>query len=77
MEHTLTIRIDEHLARALSEEAQQTGLSKGQIARDALTARLQGDAKLEVLSRYFGVVKGPKDLSTNKAYRRDWKKKRA
>ena len=75
MEHTLTIRLDETLSRALNEEARQTGLSKGEIARDALTARLRGGAKLQTLNRYFGVMKGPKDLSTNKTYRRDWKKK--
>jgi hypothetical protein len=30
------------------------------------------------MSRYFGVMRGPVDLSTNKAYRRQrWNKKRA
>jgi hypothetical protein len=77
MEHTLTIRLDDGLAQALSEEARQTGLSKGQIARDALASRLQSGPKLQVLGRYFGAMRGPKDLSTNKNYRRDWKKKQA
>jgi hypothetical protein len=77
MEYTLTIRLDERLERALSEEARQTGLSKGQIARDALASHLEGSPKLKVLGRYFGAMRGPKDLSVNKSYRREWKKKRA
>jgi hypothetical protein len=77
MEHALTIRLDEKLAKALQEESRQTGLSKGQIARDALAARLQPSGKLQVMGRYFGVTRGPEDLSSNKNYRRDWKKKRA
>ena len=77
MEHTLTIRLDESLAQALSEEARQTGLSKGQIARDALASRLKSGGKLEVMGRYFGAIRGPKDLSVNKSYRRDWKNKSA
>jgi hypothetical protein len=74
---SLTIRLGGDLARALQEEARETGLSKGEIARQALEARLQCTGKLEVMRRYFGTVGGPPDLSTNKAYRRLWKLKRS
>jgi len=77
MNETLTIRLGEKLAHALHEEAQQTGLAKGEIARQALESRLQRGGKLAVIQRHFGTMRGPADLSTNKAYRRSWNKKRA
>jgi len=76
MNESLTIRLGEKLAHALQEEARQTGLAKGEIARQALEARLQRHAKLTVMQRYIGAMSGPSDLSTNKAYRRNWNKKR-
>ena len=77
MNDTLTIRLGEKLAHALQEEARQTGLAKCEIARQALESRLQRRGKLTVMSRYFGTMRGPSDLSTNKNYRRTWNKKRA
>jgi len=77
MNDTLTIRLGGRLAHALHEEARQTGLAKGEIARQALESRLQRGGKLAVMQRYFGAMRGPADLSTNKAYRRSWNKKRA
>jgi hypothetical protein len=77
MNETLTIRLGEKLAHALHEEASQTGLAKGEIARQALESRLQRGGKLAVMQRHFGTMRGPSDLSTNKAYRRSWNKKRA
>jgi hypothetical protein len=77
MNETLTIRLDEALAHALSEEARQTGLTKGEITRRALQTRLHHASKLTVMRRYFGTVSGPSDLSTNKSYRRNWKKRPA
>jgi hypothetical protein len=77
MNETLTIRLGEGLARALQEEARQTGLAKGEIARQAIETRLRGSRKLSVMRRYFGTVRGPADLSTNKTYRRAWGKKPA
>lgn len=74
---TLTIRLGEKLAHALREEARQTGLAKGEIARQALESRLQRQGKLAVIQRHFGAMSGPADLSTNKTYRRNWNKKRA
>lgn len=77
MPDTLTIRLGGKLAQALEQESKQSGLSKGEIARQALEARLQGGGALRVMTRHFGSVGGPKDLSTNKAYRRVWKRKNA
>jgi hypothetical protein len=74
---TLTIRIGPTMARALEKEAKQSGLSKGEIARQALEARLRQTGGLRVMSQYFGATDGPSDLSTNKAYRRTWKRRPA
>lgn len=60
----------------MREEARQTGLAKGEIARQALEARLQRRGTLSVMQRHFGAMRGPSDLSTNKAYRRNWSEKR-
>jgi hypothetical protein len=76
MNEALTIRLGERLARALQEESRQTGLAKGEIARQALEARLERTGKLAVMHRYFGAMDGPSDLSNNKVYRRNWNKKR-
>lgn len=76
MQETLTIRLGDELAEALERAARQTGLSKGEIARQAIEARLRKDGTLSVMSRHFGAMRGPADLSTNKAYRRAWTKKR-
>ena len=75
MNDTLTIRLGEKLAVALEAEAEQTGLAKGEIARQALEMRLKGSGKLSVMSRHFGAVRGPTDLSTNKSYRKTWGRK--
>ena len=75
MNESLTIRLGTDLARALQEEARQTGLSKGEVARQALAARLEHRGRLAVMSRHFGAMRGPADLSTNKAYRRAWGRK--
>jgi hypothetical protein len=74
MSETLTVRLDEKLAQALREEARQTGLAKGEIARQALESRLKRGGKLAVMRLHFGAMRGPADLSTNKTYRRTWKK---
>ena len=72
---TLTIRLGGKLAHALQVEAEQTGLAKGEIARQALESRLQRGGKLAVMQRHFGAMRGPADLSTNKTYRRSWNRK--
>jgi len=75
MSETLTIRLGEDLGEALREESRLTGLPKGEIARQALEARLRASRRLTVMRRYAGTMRGPADLSTNKAYRRTWGKK--
>lgn len=75
MSETLSIRLSEELAGALQAEAEQTGLPKGEIARQALASRLQRSGSLSVMRRHFGAMRGPSDLSTNKSYRKKWGKK--
>jgi hypothetical protein len=72
MRDTLTIRLPEALAEALQREARQTGLPRGEIVRQAIAARLRAARPGSVMTRHFGVMRGPADLSTNKAYRRAW-----
>lgn len=61
----------------MHEEASSPGLAKGETAGQALESRLQREGKLAVMQRHFGAMRGPADLSTNKAYRRSWGKKQA
>ena len=75
MGDTLTVRLPEELADALRREAHQSGVPKGEIVRQALVARLRPAMSQSVIARHFGVMRGPADLSTNKAYRRAWTKK--
>lgn len=76
MNASLTIRLEEDLARALKQEAGRVGVSKGEIVRQALVARLQAEGTSTTLKRHFGVMSGPRDLSTNREYRRTWGKPR-
>jgi hypothetical protein len=75
MADTLTIRLSEDLAEALRQEARQSGVSKGEIVRQAIASRLRQSGSLSVMAKHFGTVRGPADLSTNRAYRRAWKKR--
>jgi hypothetical protein len=74
MNETLTVRLGQELARALREEARQSGLPRGEIVRQAVEARLRHSTKLRTMPRYFGILSGPADLSGNKTYRRTWGK---
>jgi len=76
MSETLTVRLGSPLAEALQAESRQTGLSKGEIARQAIADRLQRRRTGGVMAKHFGSVRGPADLSTSKKYRRTWSKKR-
>jgi hypothetical protein len=73
---TLTVRLGRALADALRDEARTTGRARGEIVRLALEERLKRQAGLRVMRKYFGVMDGPADLSTNRAYRREWPRKR-
>jgi hypothetical protein len=72
MDETLTIRLGSDLARALDQAARQAGISKGELARQALADRLRKSGALSVMQRHFGSMRGPKDLSVNKVYRKQW-----
>jgi hypothetical protein len=76
MGDTLTVRLSEELAEALRQESRQSGIPKGELVRQAITARLRKSGALPVMSRHFGAMRGPADLSTNKAYRRAWSRRR-
>jgi hypothetical protein len=76
MRSTLTFRLPEELADALGRAARESGVAKGDIVRQAVAAHLNRGASQSVMSRHFGAMRGPADLSTNKAYRRAWTKKR-
>ena len=77
MRDTLTVRLDDELAAALRREAKESGLARGAIVRLAVAAHLSRSSGSSVMSKHFGTMRGPADLSTNKAYRRTWAKKRA
>ena len=51
--------------------------AKGRDGGAALAARLERRGRLAVMPRHFGAMRGPADLSTNKAYRRTWGRKQA
>jgi len=71
---TLSIRLDDETLAALDDEAQRTGVSRNRIVRDALTERLRRADRLGPFRNVVGLIKGPRDLSTNRAYRRTWKR---
>jgi Ribbon-helix-helix protein, copG family len=75
MRETLTIRLTDELAEALRREARESGIPRGELVRQAVAARFRKNSP-SVMARYFGAMRGPADLSTNKAYRRSWTKKR-
>jgi hypothetical protein len=74
MPRTLTVRLNDELIEALQKASRESGRPKGEIVRQAVTAHLKKTSG-SVMSRYFGTVTGPADLSTNRAYRRTWANK--
>lgn len=70
MSETLTVRLDDALAKALADEARRTARPKGRIVSEALSAHFRSTrtSALDALQRYVGCVEGPPDLSTNRAY---------
>jgi len=69
---TLTIRLSDELAKALRRAAREAGIPRGELVRRAIAERLRRSESPSVMSRHFGTMRGPADLSTNKAYRRAW-----
>jgi hypothetical protein len=72
MNEMLTVRLGKELAHTLRAEARQSGMTRGEIVRQALKTRLGQNGKLSVMRRYFGAMEGPPDLSANKSYRGTW-----
>ena len=70
MSETLTVRLDDALAKALADEAQRSSQPKGRIVAEALEAhfRRTRSSALQALRQYVGCVSGPPDLSTNKRH---------
>ena len=75
MPTTLTVRLNDELTEAPQKTSRESRVPKGEIVRQAVTAHLKKTSGVSVMSRYFGTVTGPADLSTNKSYRRTWARK--
>jgi hypothetical protein len=69
MSHTLTIRLNKELAAWLEETSRRTGLPQGHIVREQLE-RARGAAPGRAFLRLAGVIRGPRDLSTRKGFRK-------
>jgi predicted DNA-binding protein len=69
---TLTLRIDDALDRWLSNQAEQLGRSKSELAREALEQSRKGrsgNTVHDLMKHVCGVVKGgPRDVATSKKY---------
>jgi len=70
MSHTLTIRIQDELARWLAETARATGVPQGRIVREQLEQAREQQKKSRGFMRLAGCVRGPQDLSTRKGFAR-------
>jgi len=70
MSETLTVRLDDAIAKALADEAERTSRPKGRIVIEALDAHFRRTraSALQAVRPYVGCVTGPPDLSTNKRY---------
>jgi hypothetical protein len=69
MGQTITVRLTKELAAWLEHEAAKTGVSQGKIVRDQLE-RARASARQQAFMRLAGVLRGAKDLSTRKGFRR-------
>jgi hypothetical protein len=78
MDETLTIRLDAELAARLRREAKRRNTSQGELVRATLREGLNRKAPSagEQLSSLHGLIKGPRDLSTNKAHLRGFGRSR-
>jgi hypothetical protein len=65
---TITVKLEESLARWLSEQAQALGRPQSELVREALERTRQGNAGAnchDVFADVCGAIEGPRDLSTN------------
>jgi hypothetical protein len=70
MSHTLTIRIQDDLARWLEETARGCGVSQGQIVREQLEKARRQDVSGRRFMRLAGSVRLEPDLSARKGFSR-------
>lgn len=75
LSQTLSIRLPDALREKLEADAQNTGQSKIRIVLVELERRYSGQRDAQGIMRLAGIMRGPKDLSTNKAHRRAWGKR--
>ncbi|MCY3777893.1 MAG: ribbon-helix-helix domain-containing protein [Candidatus Aminicenantes bacterium] len=72
--NTVSLKVPDPLAAAITETARQKGVSKSALIREALTeylGRLETEQPGSALSRVadlLGILSGPEDLSVNKDY---------
>lgn len=72
--NTVSLKMPDTLAAAITETARQKGVSKSALIREALTeylGRLETEQPGSALSRVadlLGILSGPEDLSVNKDY---------
>jgi metal-responsive CopG/Arc/MetJ family transcriptional regulator len=80
--NTLTLKVPEILNTQLNSYAEKKGLNKSEIVRLALIEYLSKDHSnstnsfLSLSKDLAGSVNGPSDLSTNKAYLKDYGKRK-
>jgi len=60
MDESLTIRLGSELGRALENAARKAGISKGELARQALADRLRNPARCRSWDGTLDRCKGPK-----------------
>lgn len=76
--NNISLKVPEPLATRLEDTARQKGVSKSALIRDALEAYLQADrteraeSALAQVTDLTGILSGPKDLSVNKDYLRNF-----
>jgi len=68
MSHTITIRIQDDLARWLEDTARELGIPKGRLIRDQLEQARQNGVGGKRFMRLAGSVRGDKDLSMRKGF---------
>ena len=75
LSQTLSIRLPDALREKLEADAQNTGQSKIRIVLAELEPCYSGQRDAQGIMRLAGIMRGPKDRSTNQAHRRAWGKR--
>lgn len=79
MMKTISLKLPAPLANWLAKRANELGRSRSDLVRQALEEQRQGKNKsekscAELLAEFSGFFRGPRDLSTNSKYMRDFGK---